>query len=68
LNLGILRGVKHAEVTALLYRIQDAHLNFVVKTANVQLEEDITGDEKKMERLRAIVIQEAFSGIEIIHG
>ncbi|MDR2897850.1 MAG: hypothetical protein LBU99_03475 [Spirochaetaceae bacterium] len=67
LNLGILQGISHEEITALLYRIQDAHLHFVLKTANITLEEDITGDDKKMERLRAIVIQEAFSGIEILH-
>lgn len=66
LNLGLVTGVEHSELTALLYRIQNAHLTYVIRNGTFEFEYDITSEECKIERLRALVLQEALSNVTLV--
>ena len=64
LDLGCVKGIKDWELSSLLYRVQSGHLGFLLKTGNFRFESDVCGDETlKENRLRAIVIQDAFKKI-----
>ena len=65
-DLGLLTGIDDAELHALLYRIQEAHLEFVLKSGNFNFEKDIADNtDKKVCRLRALILQEAFQDIHL---
>ena len=50
---------------ALLYRVQDGHLEYVLNTGKFKFEKDIQDNKaKQIERLRALILQESFEGIE----
>ena len=66
LNLGLLTGVEHSELTALLYRIQNAHLTYVIRNGTFEFENDITSEELKIERLRALVLQESLANVSLV--
>lgn len=64
-DIGILSGIKDTELHALLYRIQDGHLEYVLNTGKFKFEKDIQDNkEKQIERLRALILQESFEEIE----
>lgn len=65
LDLNIINGILDSELHALLYRIQEGHLEYVLKNSNFNLEDDIKEPVKKNERLRALILQEAFEDIQI---
>ena len=65
INLGILSGIEHNELTALLYRIQNAHLLYVSRNGNLDFEKDIITEDAKIDRLRSLVMQEALSSVQI---
>ena len=66
LNIGILSGIKDNELSALLFRIQEAHLLTVIKNGTFKFPNDIAGNDKKeTERLRAIIIQDILENIFI---
>ena len=63
---GALHGMEDNELCALLYRVQDGHLQFVLNNGNYQFSEDIAGSENlKRERLRALTLYEALEHIKI---
>ncbi len=65
LDMKLASGVEDSELYALLFRIQEGHLEYVLKNGNFTFEADVEGNKiKKEERLRAIIFQEAFSNIE----
>jgi len=65
-NLGLLNGIENADLTALLYRIQEGHLEYVIKSGTFTFTDDISNDEKlKVQRLRALILQEAFDKLKI---
>ena len=67
LDLGNLKGAKDFEISSLLYRIQSGHLGFLLKTGNFHFEGDVANDENlKEERLRAIIMQDAFKKISFV--
>lgn len=66
LNLGLLKGVEHHELSALLYRIQNAHLTYFVRNGKFNFEKDILSEELKIERIRALVLQEVLANLQII--
>ena len=58
-------GIEDSELYALLFRIQEGHLEYVLKNGSFTFEADVEGSKiKKEERLRAIIFQEAFSNIK----
>ena len=60
-NLGLLSGIDNKNFFALLYRIQEGHLRFVLKNASFKFEKDIENDiQLKTNRFRALILQEAF--------
>ena len=66
LSLGFIKGISDITLSALLYRIQNAHLEYIMTKGNFNFEKDIENSlNKKIERLRAILLQEAFEDIEI---
>ena len=65
-NLGIITDIEDSELTALSYKIQDAHLRSALKTGEFNFPIDIADDEnKKVSRLRALMIQDVFEHIKI---
>lgn len=65
ISLGMITGIAHKDLTALLYRIQTAHIHFVISTGSITIEEDVTTEEMKLDRLRAMVIQEVLKNADI---
>ncbi len=64
-DIGILNGIESSELHALLYRVQDGHLEYVLNTGKFKFEKDIQDNKaKQIERLRALILQESFEGIE----
>lgn len=41
IKLGLIKGVTHSQLTALLYRIQTAHLQYVLKSESFKIENDL---------------------------
>lgn len=64
-NLGLVKGIGHRDLTALLYRVQAAHIGFVISGGSIIIETDVASDELKMDRLRAMVIQEVLKEADI---
>ena len=65
IDLNIINGISDSELHALLYRIQEGHLGYVLKNGTFMFEEDVTDSVRKIERLRALILQEAFEDIQI---
>ena len=65
LDSGILQGIDDGVLCSLLYRVQDGHLEFLLKNGNFAFEADIQNDMRlKIERLRALIVQEAFEAVQ----
>lgn len=65
LNLALIQGIGNHELTALLYRIQNAHLRFVLSGDSITIESDIISEETQMDRLRAMIVQEVLKNADI---
>jgi|GEM_PF-165795 len=66
LDLGYVTGTSDSELFALLFRIQEGHLEYVLKNGNFTFENDVSGNRTKEDaRLRAIIFQEAFENLQI---
>ncbi|MBQ0039165.1 MAG: hypothetical protein KBS64_01900 [Treponema sp.] len=64
-DMGILSGIDDTELHALLYRVQEGHLEYVLNTGKFKFEKDIQENKhKQIERLRALILQESFENIE----
>ncbi len=67
LDMGLLDGISDTVLHALLYRIQEGHLQFVLKNGNFNFENDVNDNNtKKNERLRALILQEAFEHVKLV--
>ncbi len=66
ISCNILEGINHTALTALLYRIQTGHLLYALKNGSFIFEDDILSEENKIERLRALIIQEALEKLKIL--
>ncbi|MGL4982717.1 MAG: hypothetical protein ACRC4W_07710 [Treponemataceae bacterium] len=67
-NAGLVRGVNHTTLTELLFRTQNAHLAFVIKTGGFNFPLDITDEAEKILRLRSLILQESLEKIEFFEG
>ncbi len=65
LNLGLISGIANKDLTALMYRVQTAHIGFVILGESIIIEEDIQTEEMRLDRLRAMVIQEVLKEADI---
>ncbi len=65
--LGLLKGIDESTLTALVYRVQEAHLKTALKSAEYEFAFDISrSPEKQTARLRALVVQDAFENLQIL--
>ncbi|MBQ7159214.1 MAG: hypothetical protein IJS09_07325 [Treponema sp.] len=65
-DAGLLSGIDDSELCALLYRVQDGHLQFVLKNGTFHFPEDIVENQQlQTERLRAVILQEAFENLKL---
>ena len=63
-DMDLMTGIDDASLHALLFRLQEGHLEYVLKNGNFNFEKDIASDTvKKVERLRALSLQECFEDI-----
>ena len=65
-NCKFFTGIDDSTLFALLYRIQSAHLGFVIRSGNFNFEEDVVTPEQQTDRLRALVLQETISSVYLI--
>ena len=66
LNLGLLSGIENSMLCGLLFRVQPAHLSYLLESGDFSFEEDIRADKRAMiDRLRALILQEAFEKISL---
>ncbi len=66
-NLGLLTGLTSSQLTALLYRIQDGHLEYVIKSGTFTFPEDIQNDDSlKVQRLRSLILQESVEDLKTV--
>ena len=62
---GLVTGVAYKDLTALLYRVQNAHIGFIIAGGNVIIEDDVASEEMKLDRLRAMIVQEVLKTADI---
>jgi Arginine kinase len=63
-DMGIIHGLDDSTLCSLLYRVQNAHLEYLLQNGNFTFENDIKDSlPQKIERLRALIMQEAFEKI-----
>ena len=65
LNLGFVTGVEQPAVTALLYRIRPAHIEFLLKDQRLKMEPDVGSGIDSINRARAMIIQEVLKNADI---
>ena len=65
INLGLVTGLSYEACTALLYQIQTAHIAFLLLNGIIQLDEPLQVDELRIERIRALLVQEVLKRAEI---
>ncbi len=65
INVGIVQGLSCEACTALLYQIQTAHLGFLLLNNSKDIDYNIQVDELRIERIRALVVQEVLQHAEI---
>jgi protein arginine kinase len=65
LSLGLIAGISDADLTALLYRVQTAHCLFVLAGGEIALDGDVKTEQMKVERFRAMIIQEVLKKADI---
>lgn len=65
LNLGFVTGVNQPDITALLYRIRPAHIEFLLKDQRLKVEPDVGPGIDSINRARAMIIQEVLKNADI---
>ena len=65
-KIGLLQGIEDNTFCGLLYRVQDGHLTYLMDNGNFTFESDVSVNNRlKLDRLRAIVIQEELSNVSL---
>ena len=66
LRLSLLDGIDGKTLAGLLYRIQDAHLTYLLEKGKFNFPDDIKDERRlKLDRLRAVVLQDALENISL---
>lgn len=65
INLGFIEGLSYEACLALLYQTQTAHIAFLMLNGTIQLEEPFQLNELRIERIRALVVQEVLKRAEL---
>jgi protein arginine kinase len=65
-DTGLITGVEYSALSALFYRIKDAHLELIIRSGNFAFEGDVeASDALKVKRMRALIVQEALENAGI---
>ncbi|MGP1457705.1 MAG: hypothetical protein ACTTKL_00095 [Treponema sp.] len=65
-KIGYLQGIDDNAFCGLLYRVQDGHLTYLMNNGNFTFENDLaTNIQLKLDRLRAIIMQETLSNVAL---
>lgn len=64
-DLQLLTGVDEKSLHALLYRIQNGHLEYVLKNGLFTFEDDINSSVQRSDNMRSRILQEAFEDIKL---
>ncbi|MBO4404729.1 MAG: hypothetical protein J5780_05295 [Treponema sp.] len=62
-DTGLLDGIENSALHALLYRIQDGHLGYVLKNGRFDFEKDVSSEAQRIQWLRSMTLRETFEGI-----
>lgn len=62
---GLITGVGYTDIASLLYRTQNAHISFIISGGSIIIEDDVATEELKMDRLRAMIVQEVLKDADI---
>ena len=65
INLGFVDGLSYEACVALLYQTQTAHIAFLILNGTLQLDEPLQLDEIRIERVRALLVQEVIKRAEL---
>jgi protein arginine kinase len=66
-DTGLIEGITYNELAALLFRIKEAHLAFIAKSANFAFEKDVSAStELSVNRMRQLIVHEALEGVELV--
>lgn len=66
LRLGLVGGIDNDSLCGLLYRVQDGHLLYLMENGDFDFEDDVKENQiLKLDRLRAVTLQEAFENISL---
>ena len=65
IDLGLLTGIETNVLFSLLYRVQNAHLSYVIRSSDLSYEKDVNTEELKIERLRSLILQETLNTMQI---
>jgi protein arginine kinase len=65
-DTGLLAGISYNDLAALLFRIKEAHLAFIAKSANFVFEKDAAeSTELSINRMRSLIVHEALENVEL---
>lgn len=68
INLGFIEGLSAEACVAMLYQTQTAHIAFLILNGTFRLEEPFQLDELRIERIRALLVQEILKRTELKIG
>lgn len=69
LNASLAEGVEQRVLTSLLYRVRDAHAEYILATGNLVFEDEIMQNlSLKRDRVRALILQEALKNLVLKDG
>jgi protein arginine kinase len=65
-DTGLITGISYNELAALLFRIKEAHLAFIAKSAHFAFEKDVSeSTELTISRMRSLIVHEALETIQL---
>ncbi len=65
-ELNIISGIENSEISAMIYRLQEAHLRSVIKNGTYDFPLDIAENSKKqVERFRALIVHDALENSKL---
>lgn len=69
INADIAEGLEQKELTSLLYRVRDAHVDYILATGDLVFEDEIMQNlYLKRDRVRALILQEALKNLVLKDG
>jgi protein arginine kinase len=66
IDTGLFSGAGYSDLSALLFRIKEAHLAFIAQSVNFAFEKDVDGSADLMiSRMRSLIVHEALERVEV---